>query len=172
MLKRLPLLTLGITCLALAISCKSKPKVGEGEVGGVEGAPMDSQISTTPMPFEATGSDSGKIPGLNSIRFDYDSATLSTDARQKLSDNANWIKDKTGTTVQVEGHCDARGSVEYNLALGERRAKAVKAYLVSLGVESKRLTILSYGEEKPIANGESEEAYAQNRRANFVPMSQ
>ena len=75
-------------------------------------------------------------------------------------------------TIQIEGHCDSRGSVEYNLALGERRAKAVKAYMGSLGIDSKRMTIISYGEEKPIATGDSEDAYAKNRRANFVPLAQ
>ncbi len=120
--------------------------------------------------FDAAGSDSGKISGLSSINFDYDSSTLSSDSRRKLGENAEWIKSNAKATVQIEGHCDSRGSVEYNLALGERRAKAVKAYLVSLGVDSKRMTVISYGEEKPIVTGESKDAYAKNRRANFVPL--
>jgi len=72
--------------------------------------------------------------------------------------------------IQIEGHCDSRGSIEYNLALGERRAKSVKAYLVSLGIEANRLNIISFGEEKPLADGDTESAHAQNRRANFVPI--
>src|SRR5690606_28157607 len=104
------------------------------------------------------------------VNFDYDSATLSTESRKTLADNAEWIRTNANVTVQIEGHCDARGSVEYNLALGERRAKAVKSYLVSLGVDSKRMTIISYGEEKPLVTGESDSDYARNRRANFVPL--
>lgn len=116
------------------------------------------------------GSDSGNIAGLQTVNFDYDSATLSTETRKILADNAEWIRTNSAVTVQIEGHCDARGSVEYNLALGERRAKAVKSYLVSLGVDSKRMTIISYGEEKPLMTGDSESDYARNRRANFVPL--
>jgi len=173
MLKRLSLITLVVAFGALTVSCKSKPKVdpaaqaGEGTDGK-----MDPSVTGNDISFDDKGSDSGKISGLQSVRFDYDSATLSSDARRMLAENAEWIKQNGKITVQVEGHCDSRGSVEYNLALGERRAKAVKNYLVSLGTDSKRLSIISYGEEKPLDSGESEEAFAKNRRANFVPISQ
>ena len=171
MFKRIAILTL-TAALAMTVSCGSKKKASDAPVGGAEGGTMDSNISSQEMSFDAAGSDSGKITGLSSVNFDYDSSTLSADSRKKLADNAEWIKQRANATVQVEGHCDSRGSVEYNLALGERRAKAVKAYLVSLGVDSKKLTIISYGEEKPIATGDTEDAYAKNRRANFVPLSQ
>ena len=171
MLKSASLLTVLLTSLAISVSCGSKKKASE-DVGGAEGGTMDSTITSDQMNFDASGSDSGNIAGLASVRFDYDSSTLSTDARRQLAENAEWIKSRPAVTVQVEGHCDSRGSVEYNLALGERRAKSVKNYLVNLGIDSKRLTILSYGEEKPIVTGDSEDAYAQNRRANFVPLSQ
>lgn len=173
MLKRLSLTTLLVTSVVLTISCASKKKTPENStpVGGTEGSALSANIGSQDMAFDAQGSDSGKINGLQSVRFDYDSSSLSTESRRQLGENADWIKANKGT-VQVEGHCDSRGSAEYNLALGERRAKAVKNYLVSLGVDSKRLTIISYGEEKPIATGDSEEAYAKNRRVNFVPLSQ
>lgn len=173
MLSRLSLLTVLATSLVLTISCGSKKKAPEPTtpVGGTEGGTMDSKIGSQDMSYDSVGSDSGKIAGLQSVHFDYDSSTLTTEARRQLAENAEWIKTNKNT-VQIEGHCDSRGSVEYNLALGERRAKAVKNYLTSLGVESKRMTIISYGEEKPIASGDSEEAYAKNRRANFVPLSQ
>jgi peptidoglycan-associated lipoprotein len=172
MLKRLSLITILMASMAV-VSCKSKPKGPEGQVGGPENAALDSNVSSSDAgTFDATGSDSGKISGLSSVNFDYDSSTLSTDSRQKLAANADWIKANPKSTVQVEGHCDSRGSVEYNLALGERRAKAVKAYLVSLGIDSKRLTVISYGEEKPLVTGDTEDAYAKNRRANFVPIAQ
>jgi peptidoglycan-associated lipoprotein len=116
------------------------------------------------------GSDSGQINGLSTVNFDYDQASLTTSARRLLADNAEWMRKNSDVTVQVEGHCDERGSVEYNLALGERRAKSVKNYLVSLGLDPKRLTVISYGKEKPLVSGDTEEDYAKNRRANFVPL--
>lgn len=174
MLKRSSLLVVMLTSLALTVSCGSKKKAAEdtAPIGGTEGQVLDSNIAGQAGSFDAAGSDSGNITGLSSVNFDYDSSTLSSDSRRRLAENAEWIKTNANATVQIEGHCDSRGSVEYNLALGERRAKSVKNYLVSLGIDSKRLTIISYGEEKPIATGESEDAYAKNRRANFVPLSQ
>lgn len=157
---------IGITVLTagLLISCSSKKKNDAEEGSGAQ------DITSTNMNFDPTGSDSGTIAGLNTIHFPYDQAILDESNKQKLNANAEWIKSKGKIVVQIEGHCDSRGSVEYNLALGERRAKAVKSYLVSLGVKGDRLRVVSYGEEKPIAQGDTDEAYAQNRRANFVPL--
>lgn len=168
-MKLLNSLVLVLFVSVFAVSCSSKKKAGE-DIGGVEGQALDSSISSQGLNYDQQGSDSGNIAGLNSINFDYDSATLSADARKTLASNAEWIRANTNATVQIEGHCDARGSVEYNLALGERRAKAVKSYLQSLGVDSKRMTIISYGEEKPLALGDTDSDYAKNRRANFVPL--
>ncbi len=161
-------LTISIATLVLA-SCASKPKQPADSAATVSGA--------TPVikddPLEGgLGSDSGKIPGLSSIFFEYDQARLTDAARKQLQSNADWIKGNAGTTIQIEGHTDERGSVEYNLSLGERRAKSVKAYLSSLGIDGKRMTIISYGEEKPLEAGDSESAYSKNRRANFVPLRQ
>ena len=173
MLKRFSSISMLLAAVLLTVSCASKkPAPDAAQAGGAEGGKMDSNIASQDVAFDSTGSDSGKISGLNTVHFDYDSSTLSSETRKQLAENADWIKNNAKVTVQVEGHCDNRGSVEYNLALGERRAKAVKNYLVSLGIDSKRLTIISYGEEKPIAQGDSEEAYAKNRRANFVPLAQ
>lgn len=172
MLKRASLLTVLVASL-VTVSCKSKPKSeGGGPVGGVEGESLDPAVAAGNTGFDATGSDSGNIPGLSTVHFEYDSSTLSTETRRRLAENAEWIKTNSNVTVQIEGHADSRGSVEYNLALGERRAKSVKGYLVSLGIDSKRLTVISYGEEKPLVTGDTEEAHAKNRRANFVPLSQ
>ncbi len=172
MFKRFGSAAVILTSLILTISCASKKTTPDAAAGGPEGGKMDAAIGSKDMTFDATGSDGGNIKGLHTVHFDYDSATLSSNTRKDLSDNAEWIKNNTKVTVQIEGHCDSRGSVEYNLALGERRAKAVKGYLTSLGIDSKRLTIISYGEEKPLATGDSEDAYAKNRRANFVPLGQ
>ena len=107
------------------------------------------------------------MAAMGNIYFDFDKFTLSAEARQTLADNANYLKAHSGTQVVIEGHCDERGSDEYNLALGESRALAAKNYLVSLGVSASRLSVISYGEEKPAAMGSNEEAWAKNRRAEF-----
>jgi peptidoglycan-associated lipoprotein len=161
--------------LALSVSCAKKPVKDAGAEGN--GASATAETPTTsavdankPMDTDPQGSDSGKIAGLSTVFFDYDKAALTTDARKKLADNAEWIKGHPNFTIQVEGHTDSRGSVEYNLALGERRAKSVKAYLQNLGVDAKRINIISYGKEKPIDSGDNESAWSKNRRANFVPI--
>jgi peptidoglycan-associated lipoprotein len=102
------------------------------------------------------------------IYFDYDSAVLKTEAQQKLQEKADFMKADKEVTVIIEGHCDSRGTNEYNLALGEKRARTVMDYMVTLGISPKRFTIISYGEERPQAVGDTEEDWALNRRAHFV----
>ena len=154
--------------LTFAVACASKKKTDDGVAAGDVSA--DGSIGGKDIQFDPMGSDSGNIKGLRTIRFGYDDAHISAEARKTLASNAEWIKANPATTVQIEGHCDERGSVEYNLALGERRAKAVKQYLASLGVDGKRMTIISYGKEKPIDTTNTEAGMAKNRRANFVPL--
>lgn len=101
--------------------------------------------------------------------FDFDKSDLRQDTREVLSKDANiMLKVKTDAKVRIEGHCDERGSAEYNLALGERRAKSALQYLVTLGVPASRLSTISYGKEKPAVQGSTEEAWAKNRRAEFT----
>ena len=107
------------------------------------------------------------MAGMESVYFDFDQFTLSAAARDTLADNAKYLQMNDGVQVVIEGHCDERGSDEYNLALGESRAIAAKNYLVSLGVSAKRLSVISYGEEKPAVKGSGESAWAKNRRAEF-----
>ena len=107
------------------------------------------------------------MAGMKRVHFDFDQFTLSSEARQTLSANAKYLNAMSDVKVVIEGHCDERGSDEYNLALGESRALAAKSYLVSLGVSAKRLSVISYGEEKALINAHSEDAWAQNRRAEF-----
>ena len=154
---------------ALGVSCASKKKA---ETPIVESGAMDPNVAAKDIGFDASGSDSGKIAGLASVHFDYDSSNLSSETRRQLAENADWIKAHGSITVQIEGHTDSRGSVEYNLALGERRAKSVKTYLHGLGVDESKMTIISYGEEKPVDSSDGESAWAKNRRANFVPLAQ
>jgi peptidoglycan-associated lipoprotein len=104
---------------------------------------------------------------LEDVYFDYDKADLSDRARASLQKNSEWMKKWTSTSVRVEGHADSRGTSEYNLALGERRAASVRDYLVSLGVAQNRLTIVSLGEEQPTCTDETETCWAQNRRGHF-----
>lgn len=109
------------------------------------------------------------VATLDRIFFDYDSFVLSQAARDTLSKNAEYlIKKQPNARVLIEGHCDERGSDEYNLALGEKRARATRDYLVTLGVAASRLSVISYGEEKPLEPGHGEEAWATNRRAEFL----
>ena len=102
------------------------------------------------------------------IYFDYDESTLSDDTRDKLSRNADLLKGNAQLSVTVEGHADARGTSEYNLALGERRANAVRDYLTSLGIAGTRLRTISYGKERPVCTEEAESCWSQNRRAHMV----
>lgn len=105
---------------------------------------------------------------LDKIYFDFDSAGLSESARGTLTKNAAVLTKEPTVKIRIEGNCDERGSSEYNLALGERRAKAAQQYLVTLGIKPDRLSIISYGKEKPAVRGDDESAWARNRRDEFV----
>lgn len=102
------------------------------------------------------------------VHFAFDSSELTDAAKALLKEKADWLKANTGASVIIEGHCDERGTTEYNLALGERRANAVKQYLQDLGIGGFRLSTVSYGEERPLDPGKTEDAYSKNRRAQFV----
>lgn len=106
---------------------------------------------------------------LSTVYFAYDSSEISDAQRSILEENARWMRQNPKKSVTLEGHTDERGSVEYNLALGERRAGQVRKYLVQLGIDASRLRVLSYGEEKPAAFGSSNDDFRQNRRVEFAP---
>jgi peptidoglycan-associated lipoprotein len=107
---------------------------------------------------------------MDTVYFEFDQATLSDLAKETLVRNAEWLRANPNARIQVEGNADERGTPEYNLALGERRAAAVKSYLSSLGVEGGRLVTISYGEERPADPGHGEEAWEKNRRVDFKAM--
>jgi peptidoglycan-associated lipoprotein len=107
---------------------------------------------------------------MDTVYFEFDQATLSDPAKETLVRNAEWLRSNANARVQVEGNADERGTNEYNLALGERRAAAVKAYLSSLGIDGSRLVVISYGEERPAESGHGEESWAKNRRVDFKTM--
>lgn len=111
------------------------------------------------------------IKKLENIHFDFDMYTIRPEDREVLGRNADWLKEHAKVRIQIEGHCDERGSSEYNIALGDRRANSAKSYLVSLGIDASRLSTVSYGEERPEDTGHNEEAWSKNRRAVFVIVS-
>lgn len=147
----------------LAVGCASKkPSNSQDGAAGANGA-------NAGLTLELNGdSDSNSAGGLQTVYFDFNSSALTSSTKTAMKANAEFLKAAPSVDVQVEGHCDERGGRQYNLALGERRAKAVRDYLVALGVESKRITTISYGNERPVAEGHDESAWSKNRRANFV----
>jgi len=102
------------------------------------------------------------------IYFDFDSFSILPEAQEILSSKAEWLQNNPDATVTIEGHCDERGTIEYNLALGDRRGENAKAFLVNLGIAESRLNTLSYGEERPLDPDNNEDAWGKNRRAHFV----
>jgi peptidoglycan-associated lipoprotein len=105
---------------------------------------------------------------LKDVNFAFDSAALSESARETLRANADWLKANPAARVQIEGHCDERGTAEYNMALGAKRAQAAMDYLATLGIAANRLSTISYGEEIPMCKENNESCWAKNRRARFV----
>lgn len=148
----------------LAVGCSSnKPKNGQ------DGAGADANGLNNGLSLELNGdSDSNKAGGLKTVFFAFDSSALDSSAKEAMNSNAEFLKANSKVDIQVEGHCDERGGRQYNLALGERRAKSVLEYLVAMGVESKRISTISYGNERPVSEGHDESAWSKNRRANFV----
>ena len=110
-------------------------------------------------------------PELKDIHFDFDKYDIRPGDAKILDENAKWMKANTNTLILIEGHCDERGTNEYNLALGERRAKATMNYLVSQGIAATRITVISYGEERPLCAEKNEACWTQNRRAHFLVKS-
>jgi len=135
---------------------------------------------TTPPPSSQTATNPGAVvatPGSQAdfsqnvgdrVFFDYDSFQLTQEARQTLTRQSAWLKQYGNWRITVEGHADERGTREYNLALGERRASSVRAFLVSQGIPANRVTTISYGKERPAVAGSTEQAYSQNRRGVTV----
>jgi len=102
------------------------------------------------------------------VYFNFDSSEISEEARSILEEKATWLSENNDVKISIEGHCDKRGTTQYNLALGERRAESVKTYLVALGVDGSRISTISYGEERPAVEGSGDDVWSKNRRAEFV----
>jgi peptidoglycan-associated lipoprotein len=135
-----------------------------------EAAPITPAPAPTPPTPDARPAPRTFSPteALKPVYFDFDRSDVRDSEKEVLDANARWLQDNKETLVIVEGHCDERGTNAYNLALGERRARSVRDYLVSRGVASDRITTLSYGEERPVCQAHNEECWKQNRRAAFV----
>lgn len=133
----------------------------------------DEGAQTSGVEIDGTGGGSevigaGGKPSVMRIYFAFDSATIDTNSRETLESHAAYLRDNPDIKIRIEGHCDERGTREYNLALGERRAQAVKRMLGALGVRTNQMATVSYGEEKPLAPGHDNAAWKQNRRAELV----
>lgn len=142
----------------------SGPSKGEGALGGTRETTTD-RSSLSQLQDGKTSEGAGP---LKDIYFDFDSHSLSGDAREVLRANANWLKTNSAARAEIEGHSDERGTNEYNLALGAKRAQTAKDFLSTLGVGADRLSTISYGEEIPACKDASESCWQRNRRARFV----
>ncbi len=184
MLRERKPLRFGLSLLAVGflMSCGNPanpppPKWTTENPSASSGAPAKVAASK-PAPKPSPDSDSslealrkGEAPKagpLKDIGFNFDSAALSEEARSTLKANADWLKANPSARIQIEGHCDERGTAEYNMALGAKRAQAAMDYLATLGVAGNRMSTISYGEEIPVCKESAESCWVKNRRARFV----
>lgn len=173
-----------ICCFAMSLTgCAKKDLVkGEGEVPAAATSAQpptakpevkdekiqESAVKEAPAVSAEDTQSAAQSISLESIYFDFDSYVLTTNSRETLAKNAELLKKNNSANIQIAGHCDERGSDEYNLALGEKRAKAAMNYLTTLGIKGSRLSTISYGKEKPVDPGHDEAAWAKNRRDEFI----
>jgi peptidoglycan-associated lipoprotein len=166
----LAVLVVGLVALFVA-GCAKKAK--EAPPVPPPAPPVTEPTTPTPTPAPPTPEPSTPAPKVTASDFadaffDFDSYALREDAKAALDRDAKLLRDNPDVSITIEGHCDERGTVEYNVALGEKRSGAARDYLVNAGVEPSRIQTVSYGKERPFAEGHDETAWAQNRRAHFV----
>jgi peptidoglycan-associated lipoprotein len=151
----------------VAVETRSNPTAQQDRYGATTAD--TSQIGENTLGASVTGSASeSNVVLQEDIFFEFDKATLTPEARETLTKTGAWLRVNADVVITIEGHCDERGTNEYNLALGDRRAESVKTFLTDLGVDRSRLTTVSYGEERPFVRGQDEASWAQNRRAHFL----
>lgn len=169
-MKRLIILMLLATIAFMFFGCKPKvdPVVEQPQVAVADTTPVEPKkpVEVIPDPVIIKAAD------FMVVYFDLDKYNLVAEAKTALENNAQVLKDNEAVMVKIEGHCDERGTVEYNLSLGEKRAQAAKDYMIDLGVSASRIDIVSFGKERPVNNGHDEAAWSQNRRAAFIVTSQ
>jgi len=161
-----------------AIGCSTaKPPVKPAEVAEQPKAPATKRLASAPVSQSSNSLEQlqqGQPVGtpasspLKDIYFDFDRYDLRSDARETLKANAEWLKQNPSATVQIEGHCDERGTAEYNLALGAKRAQTAKDYLTTMGIPTQRLSTISYGQELPVCTEHNEDCWQKNRHDRFV----
>ena len=164
---------LTMLCVLAASGCKKKPKPTDGLNTDIPSTQIDNsslnpnvnELPTTDL--TKPGANLSKEGGYGVVHFDYDSAVVTRDTEviQKI---AEYMRQNASANITVTGHCDERGSNDYNLSLGERRALSVRAYLVGLGIDGSRLSTQSFGEEQPAQPGHDESSWSENRRAEFI----
>lgn len=163
-----------IAVVSLVAACSTTPtETGSTTGTGGASAPMTTTTPTAPSGAVVSGPAAGTQEDLvvnvgDRVHFGFDKYNLTSEARYVLQKQAAWLKANPSVRVTIEGHTDERGTREYNLALGERRANAVRDYLVAQGISPDRMDVVSYGKERPVALGSNEQAWAQNRRAVTV----
>ena len=153
-----------VLLIGLGSGCARQHEVSPSSMG-------DGQYDASALPSAVARPDLSQYvptPNLKGITFEFDKYEIRPDAAKTLDANAQWLKSNDSQLLLIEGHCDERGTNEYNLALGERRAKSTMNYLVSQGVQASRITIISYGEERPVCTQKNEECWSKNRRAQFL----
>ena len=173
MRRRWVVLVAVLLLLPLAGACKKKgPRPGEAGSGaaglGEEG--LGGSGSSLERAKKGLGPEEGGI--LADVHFSYDSSDLDSAARDALTKNVGWLRQNRNAKVELEGHCDSRGTIEYNLGLGAKRAKSVKDFLVGQGVEGDRISTISYGKELPLCHEENDTCWARNRRVHSVVLGQ
>ena len=155
-------------------ACATKPtdtadSSGSGSSSSSDSSVDEGSITETAGSGIVSGSQEDLIVNVGDrVFFGYDSSDLDSDALELLQDQVAWLKQNSDVSVTIEGHCDERGTREYNLALGERRANSAKDYLMTYGISSDRITVLSYGKERPVDGGSSPLAWSKNRRSVTV----
>jgi peptidoglycan-associated lipoprotein len=157
-------LMLVVSCFLVTVSCQKKV---------INATPQPvAEEKPVEKPKEAPPPPAPKAPDMTvmqeDIYFEFDKSTLTPTAQDNLLRKAEWLRQNSDATITIEGNCDERGTEEYNLALGDRRAESAKAFLVDLGINSARISTISYGEERPVDPRHNEEAWAKNRRDHFV----
>lgn len=161
-----------LAAVTLLAACETAPMEDASASGSGSSTASGSSVSTASPATIAPGSQQDLVVNVGDrVFFAFDRFDLSQEARATLEKQAAWLQANRGVTVTIEGHADERGTREYNLGLGERRANSAKDYLVALGINPDRISTISYGEERPVAVGSNETAWAQNRRATTTVTS-
>lgn len=173
-MKYVLVILLGVFILGFLWGCKSGTKIKpavEQPAPKEEAKPAETPAPPAPVKQEEVAKEEKLELKLEPVYFDFDKYFLRSDAKDALNRTAQALKDNPSAKIRIEGNCDERGTVEYNLALGEKRAKAAMDYLENLGVEKSRMTVISYGKEKPLYPGHNEDAWSKNRRDDFVTVA-